>query len=219
MLTALWAAKGGAGTSTLAAAHALVVSTRTPCVLVDLAGDLPAVLGTDLGGGDRPPDGVAEWSRAGRDVPGDALERLQVHVADGLALLPRGRGPIASARGDVLAGLLAASPRHVVVDAGTDPSGAAAAVVRGADRSILVTRACYLALRRAAGASVAPTEVALVAEAQRALGADDVAAALRCPVRTTVPVDPGVARAVDAGLLAARLPRALRRAVDAPAAA
>lgn len=208
MLTAYWAAKGGAGATVLAAAHALVSSGHRATVVVDLDGDLPAALGVDASG--RP--GVADWLRAGADVPADALDRLLVPVADDLTLLPRGDGPLDPARSAVLGRLLAGTPREVVVDAGTRPDVAAQAVVREADRSVLVTRACYLALRRLPQLALAPTEVALVREASRALRASDVAAAVGVPVRTTVPHEPGIARAVDAGLLAARLPRCLARA-------
>lgn len=211
MLTAYWAAKGGAGATVLAAAHALVASARRATVVVDLDGDLPAALGVEAS--DRP--GVADWLRAGPDVPADALDRLLVPVADDLLLLPRGAGALERGRAAVLGRLLADSPREVVVDAGTRPGGAARDVVRQADRSVLVTRACYLALRRLPGIGLAPTEVALVREANRALGGSDVTAAVGVPVRTTVGVDPGIARAVDAGLLATRLPRSLARAATA----
>lgn len=214
MLTAYWAAKGGAGATVLAAAHALVASSRRATVVVDLDGDLPAALGVDAG--DRP--GVADWLRAGPDVPADALDRLLLPVGDDLALLPRGGGDLDEGRAGVLGRLLASSPREVVLDAGTRPVGAARAVVREADRSVLVTRACYLALRRLPGIGLAPTEVALVREAARALDRGDVARAVGAPVRTTVDVEPGIARAVDAGLLASRLPRHLARAATAAGA-
>jgi hypothetical protein len=209
VLTAYWAAKGGAGATVLAAAHAVVTSTHRPTIVVDLDGDLPDALGVDAGA-DRP--GVADWLRAGPDVPADALDRLLVRAADDLSVLPRGTGPLDPARAGVLGRLLAATPREVVVDAGTRPDAAAQAVVREADRSVLVTRACYLALRRLSGVSLAPTEVAMVREPARVLGAGDVGEAVGVPVRTTVPLDPAIARAVDAGLLASRLPRALARA-------
>lgn len=211
MLTAYWAAKGGAGATVLAAAHALVAAAHRATIVVDLDGDLPATLGVEAGG--RP--GVADWLRAGADVPADALDRLLVPVAEDLSLLPRGEGPLDAGRAGVLGRLLAGTPREVVVDAGTRPGCAAQAVVREADRSVLVTRPCYLALRRLSGMELAPTEVALVREGARVLGAGDVTDAVGVPVRTTVPHDPSIARAVDAGLLAARLPRGLARAAAA----
>lgn len=208
MLTAYWAAKGGAGATVLAAAHALVAARHHRSIAVDLDGDLACALGVGV---DRP--GVAEWLRAGTDVPADALDRLLVPVTAELGLLPRGDGPLDEQRAGVLGRLLASTPREVVVDAGTRPGPAAQAIVREADRSVLVTRACYLALRRLSTIALAPTEVALVREAARVLGVDDITAVVGAPVRTTVSVDPAIARAVDAGLLASRLPRALTRAV------
>jgi len=213
VLTAYWAAKGGAGATVLAAAHAVAASAHRPTLAVDLDGDLAAALGAEAGG--RP--GVADWLRAGADVPADALDRLLVPVADDLALLPRGAGPLAPERAGVLGRLLAGSPREVVVDAGTRPGAAARAVVREADRSTLVSRACYLAVRRSQALDLGPTDVVLVREPDRALGPDDVARAVGAPVRAVVPIDPAIARAVDAGLLAARLPRRLQRAVAAHA--
>jgi hypothetical protein len=50
-----------------------------------------------------------------------------------------------------------------------------------------------------------------VREPGRALTRRDVEEVLGVPVRAEVDVDPAVARAVDAGLLASRLPRALER--------
>jgi Flp pilus assembly CpaE family ATPase len=212
VLTAYWAAKGGAGATVLAAAHAVTAAATHPTVAVDLDGDLAAALGAEAT--DRP--GVADWLRAGADVPADGLDRLLVPVAEDLWLLPRGNGPLAAERAAILGQLLARSPREVVVDAGTRPGPAARAVVREADRSTLVTRACYLAARRLQGLDLAPTDVVLVREPLRALGADDLARAAGAPVRAVVPLDPAIARAVDAGLLAARLPRKLSRAVALP---
>lgn len=209
MLTAYWAAKGGAGATVMAAAHAVASCASRPTVAVDLDGDLAAALGTEVG--DQP--GVADWLRAGADVPADGLDRLLVPVADDLWLLPRGTGPLAAERAGVLGHLLARSPREVVVDAGTRPGPAARAVVLEADRSTLVARACYLAARRLRAVDLAPTDVVLVREPLRSLGPDDVARVAGAPVRAVVPLEPAIARAVDAGLLAARLPRKLHRAV------
>ena len=59
----------------------------------------------------------------------------------------------------------------------------------------------------------------LVTESERVLGRDDVEAVLGVPVVADVPVNPAIARAVDAGLLASRLPRPLDRALRDGAAA
>ena len=60
-------------------------------------------------------------------------------------------------------------------------------------------------------APLRPTGVVLVDEPSRSLTRADVEAALGVPVVAVVQVDPAVARAVDAGLLASRLPRTLAR--------
>jgi hypothetical protein len=78
-----------------------------------------------------------------------------------------------------------------------------------AHESLLVTRPCFLAVRRAARSPRRATGVVVVNEPGRTLSADDVGAALRLPVVATVEVDPAVARLVDAGLLTARMPRSL----------
>lgn len=210
MLVAYWSAKGGVGTSVLAAAHAL--TSPGPTVLVDFGGDLPAVLGASVDA-DRP--GVTDWLTAGDHVPTDALDRLTVAAGAGVELLCRGTAPddpdASDARAEVLAAVLSSGPRLVIVDAGTSPVGPAATLCRAADRSVLVTRACYVGVQRALRAPMGATEIALVREPQRSLRSADIEAALGVPVRAQVTVDPAVARAVDAGLLAARLPRPLRR--------
>jgi len=214
MFVAVWSAKGGAGTSVIAAALAVVLARREGGALaVDLAGDLPAVLGVP----DPSAPGVAEWLAAGDEVAVDALARLEVDVGAGLALVARGEADMCEGRGDVLASVLASEARPVVVDCGTAPRGTSAQVAAAATSSLLVTRPCYLALRRAMASTLRPTGVVLVHEDGRALSRRDVESVLAVPVRAEVRVDPAVARAVDAGLLAGRLPRPLERALKAAA--
>lgn len=217
MIIACWSVKGGVGTTVVAAgvALSLVDRSESPVLLVDLAGDLPCCLGIAEPSG----PGVAEWSAAGPDVPADALARLEVPVGDGLDLLPRGRGPLVAGRAELLVQLLAATGRTVVVDCGRIArSGTGAVVAARAHRSILVTRLCALGLRRATTMPLRPSGVVVVREPGRALTADDVVDVLGAPVVADLAVDPAVARAVDAGLFAARLPRRFSGAVRAVAA-
>lgn len=208
MILACWSSKGGSGTTVVAASLALLLSRRGgAAVLADLAGDAPAALGMAEPVG----PGLAGWLSAAAEVPPDALARLEVPAQGGLSLLPRGQGPLAGDRADVLAALLTADPRPVVVDCGADPSGAARTLAAGATRSILVTRACFLSLRRALTAPIRPSEVVLLTEPGRSLTRLDVEDCIGAPVVAEVAVDPTVARAVDAGLLATRLPRGLAR--------
>jgi hypothetical protein len=129
---------------------------------------------------------------------------------------PTARPAVLVDRADLLAGVLAADPRPVVADCGTlrpGDAGAAVTVAASASVSLLVVRPCFLALRRSAAAPLRPSGVVVVAEPGRALGRREVEDVLRVPVRAEVPWDPAVARAVDAGLVAARLPRTLARSL------
>jgi hypothetical protein len=210
-LVCCWSVKGGAGTTVVAAALALVMARAAPggALLVDLAGDAPAVAGLP---DDQDAAGVSDWLREGPLVPADSLARLETTVGHGLALLRRGRGPLVAERAHALTALLAADPRPVVVDGGlVSGDDLASVVAASATKSLLVTRPCFLALRRAMVAPVRPSGVVLVIEEGRALTAADVEAALGVPVRAEVSVTAQVARAVDAGVLMARLPRSLER--------
>src|SRR5437588_6662350 len=80
VLVALWSAKGGSGTTVAATALATVLARSSPsgAVVVDLAGDVPTVLGVPEP--DR--DGVAQWLAAGPEVAADGLARLEVPVGN-----------------------------------------------------------------------------------------------------------------------------------------
>lgn len=106
---------------------------------------------------------------------------------------------------------LADDTRRVVVDCGTAPESVTAVLAERADQSVLVTRPCYLALRRLVSQRLPrPTGVVVVREPGRVLSSDDMACVVGAPIVAEIEYDPAVARAVDAGLLlAARLPRSL----------
>lgn len=129
----------------------------------------------------------------------------------------------------LLARLLARERRTVVVDLGLGTAPAPEGVGAGTGglpppwfgsalppflddpgaSSLLVTRPCYLSLHRAAQ-SRRPDGIVLVDEPGRVLRPADVARALGVPVLAFVPWEAAVSRAVDAGLLAQRVPRALQ---------
>lgn len=222
MVTLCWAAKGGSGTTVVASA--LAIADGSPTLLVDLDGEIPSVLG--LPDSDRP--GLAEWLAS--DAPATHLDDLLIDVDDHVTLLPwRSNAPLhASAHAPAMTvpAFAAAeqvrrrwfidwltdrsvSPDRIIIDAGTgEPS---ADLAEMADRRLLVTRPCYLALRRAARTEARPTGVALVGEPGRSLTKRDVEYSLGVPVVASVSLDPAVARAVDAGLLTVRLPGPIRR--------
>ena len=90
-----WSAKGGSGTSVVAAALAVLLARRPQgALLVDLCGDQPALLGC------REPQGhgVRDWLVSATDTPPDALGRLEMDVVTGLRLLPTGSGGDVGAR-------------------------------------------------------------------------------------------------------------------------
>lgn len=194
--------KGGVGTTVAAAGLALLSAGRRPTLLVDLAGDQPELFG-------RPAGDLEHWLDDGDRHP-DSLARLEVPVADRLTLLAvaDGVGGVPQHRSRTLAQMLSADGRWVIVDAGM-------ATMRGdplselATRVFHVTRPCYLALR-AARDRPKPDGLILVNERGRLLTRTDVAGAVGAPVVAELWRDPAVSRAVDAGLMGTRIPRALR---------
>ena len=212
MLIALWSVKGGSGTTVVSVALAGMLARQSSAgsLLVDLGGDVPAVLGM----AEPPGPGLGEWLASGSEVPADALSRLEISGPGGLRVLPSGSDAVAvPGRAEVLTAILAADPRPVVADCGAGPLDAGLALAAAASASLLVLRPCYLSLRRAVQARLRPSAVILVSEPGRSLGRSDVESVLGVPVRAVVGVDPAIARAVDAGLLASRLPRGLERAL------
>jgi len=204
--------KGGSGTTVVTASLALLAASAPDgALLVDLAGDASAALGLPEPAG----PGVWDWLLADPPADPDALEHLQIPVAPGLHLIPAGDGvgriPPAH-RVDLLHHVLSAHDGPVAVDAGLLAPPFVPLVARS-HRSLLVLRPCYLALRRALDLPVRPTGVVLVCEPGRALGRRDIEDVVGVRVQAEVDVDPTIARAVDAGLLASRLPRSLSRAL------
>ncbi len=227
MLTALWSVKGGVGVSVTSAMLAVTAARSGPCLLVDVGGDQPAVLGTT----DPANATLGHWVRSPTDIGIDSLRRVEHMVSDSLNLLMvgslSGGSSVAEScstdRFRVAARLLAQPDRTVIVDLGNlgagDPQSASAAafarsILEVADQSLLVTTSCYLALRRAQHHTELPTGVVLVDQPERALRRADVESALPAPVVCTVGHSAAVARTVDAGLLVSRLPSGPRRAIN-----
>jgi hypothetical protein len=200
-----WSVKGGSGTSVVACALAVVLGReRGAGTIVDACGDAPAILGMPEPTG----LGIHDWLRQRGDERMD-IDALRQRCTDSVDLIARG-----TAQGDgwgALVGEVDAST--TVCDFGTQrPPGA---IVDDARADLLVVRACYLALRRAARLERPPTGVVLIEEPGRALVARDVEVVVRAPVVARVPFDERIARTVDAGLLSTRLPDALAGALSA----
>lgn len=201
-----WSVKGGSGTTVVSAALAVMLGAHSKdgARVVDLAGDLPATLGMAEPVG----LGVSDWLMSPDGVGADALDNLLIPANSNLSVLPRGNSSIdVTARFELLAHTLSGLQQPVVVDAG---SGVARSpFVAYAQTSYLVIRPCYLALRRAAALKQRPTGIILITEDGRALGRHDVEAVIGAPVVAEVPYESSISRAVDAGLLAGRLPTTL----------
>ena len=178
MVTLCWAVKGGSGTTVVTSTLALE-STR-PALLVDLDGEIDTMLG--LPEPDRP--GVVDWLLG--DGPPTQLDDLLIDIDDTTFLLPcrlgGTDGPTASMplplpeRWAVLLTWFAEWEAHsggeVWIDGGTGTP--ATALASGVEQRWLVSRACYLSLRRAARSPIRPTGVLFVSGHGRQLRPKDV---------------------------------------------
>jgi len=186
--------KGGQGCTTIAAVLAVLAAQNNhPTLLLDTRIDASPTLGvSDPPAATMLAEAIANAAEPCRGLRVATLAGDRID-ADAIAAI----------------GELVAAGHRVTVDTGTDHD-----VLHRFDplhpQRLLVTRPCYLALRRAIRVPFVPDHVVLIAEHQRALTERDVSLAL--PV-TSVPYDPSIARAIDAGLLAARLPRCLAHAI------
>ncbi len=214
MLLAFWSPKGGSGTSVVAAAAALVAAQKLPTRLIDLGGDQPAIFGLVA----QPEHGVSDWLSAGPDVPANALHRFTVDIAPNLSLLPYGQenSMLAPPRAEAKAGAALAQAfrdddRLHVVDAGLANAPAAGAIVEIADASVLVTRGCYLSLRRAAHHPLLERTfgLVLITESARTLHEKQISHALGKPVLADIAATIDIARIIDAGVFVKRFPRDL----------
>jgi hypothetical protein len=167
-------ARGGHGTSTIAAAAALFAAAEQRTILVS---DDPA----------------ASAALVGAPMPVGAE---CVDVTPRLTLTTRPE--------------LHADAEVIVVDAGRLATEATVEAPRtGETRRYVVLRGpCYVALATilAAGGPT-PDGIIVVSEPGRALSERDVAEILGVAVAATIPIDPAVARAIDAGLLPSRVHR------------
>lgn len=208
MLITCWSPKGGSGVTVVTAALALLAcgpdgGPPGAVVALDAAGrgrgDLAGALGITAGP-------TAGPTAAGPTGPGGGPgggPGTGVEVGSVGPLVVRTwpeRAPL---------GPLLAAGELVVADVGPG-LGSDADLISAAAHCLAVIRPCYLGVRRLVASEGRVDGIVVVEEPDRALGVDDIEHVTGRPVVARVRWDASVARAVDAGLLASRLPRALR---------
>ena len=209
-----WSVKGGSGTTVVASTLALMraAESQRGALLVDLAGDVPAVLGLAEPSG----PGISDWFAHCDLGSRMTLQSIAIQATANLQIIAHGSKQLDVDENFIdLCAALKTFDLPIIVDAGCGlPSPD---LLAHASSSLLVTRPCYLSLRRAAQLSVSPTGIVLINEAGRALGKHDVEAVIGAPVIAEIIFDAAIARAVDAGLLASRIPTIMSKQLAAVA--
>ena len=209
-----WSVKGGSGTTVVASTLALMraAESQRGALLVDLAGDVPAVLGLAEPSG----PGISDWFAHCDLGSRMTLQSIAIQATANLQIIARGLKQLDVDENFIdLCAALKTFDLPIIVDAGCGlPSPD---LLAHASSSLLVTRPCYLSLRRAAQLSMSPTGIVLINEAGRALGKHDVEAVIGAPVIAEIIFDAAIARAVDAGLLASRIPTIMSKQLAAVA--
>jgi hypothetical protein len=192
----LYGAKGGVGTTTVAAALALRLSIDGPTVLIDGRGSAATRFGDDL---------LAMLGSVPTAARGATPLPFGTQVAPNLFW--------GSWHVDATT-----EPRSIVVDNGCDLGAVALADDDPSTVRLLVTRNDYFSLRRYCAQPKDVTAlfdgVVLVEQGGGALGPREVADVTGLPILTTIPVEPVIARANDAGVFATRLPDPIKNNVD-----
>ncbi|HUP70352.1 MAG TPA: hypothetical protein VM142_11120 [Acidimicrobiales bacterium] len=177
-------AKGGQGTTTIASVVAALAAGHQPTTLVATRpGDVYALTGTPI---------PSKLSSLTSIYPNLHLTGACQHGISATF------DPSSDASGIVVGDL----GRLSEID--EDDQGDADA---DTTRWLVVRGPCYLSLRAALEDPWRPDGIVVLAEAGRPLVAADVTDVLGVPVVAQVPVDPAVARIIDAGLLLDRLHR------------
>lgn len=192
--------KGGNCTTVTTAAFALTSAARgVNTVLFDLCGDIPAVLGMM----EPSAPGINDWLGEHNESDAESLVKMGTPLMNGLVVVHRGsRFVEGQPRWQQLAEAIRTLPHTAIIDAGITfvPEE-----VRSAVTTItMVTRPCYLSLRRATHLPK-PHNVVVIKEESRALTVNDVSHVLGVPKFAEIPYSPSISRAVDAGLLTSRV--------------
>ena len=210
MFTILSSPKGGTGTSVVAASLAIVSSSSSPTLLVDLAGDQAAILGMP-----EPPIGLSDWANGMTYREFDEIVSL---CHDNLHLAPTGSFDFeilnANAWGNLTQALTMKHSEgyNIIIDLGR--ADIPLVLRKIVDTCYLVTRPCYLALRRSVDLETAFSGVIVVNEPDRVLTSRDVESVLKLKCVAEIPYTSEISRRVDSGLLKSRLPDSLHRVLS-----
>ncbi|CAB4662977.1 unannotated protein [freshwater metagenome] len=200
MSTLFMSPKGGNCTTVTASAFSLMSAIRgTNTLLIDLCGDVPAAIGIAEPHG----PGINDWLHEDNIGDPQQMVLLGTPVIPGLVVVHRGaRFVDGEPRWKALAQAISELPHDVIIDAGTTYVPEALTTAMGSVS--MVVKPCYLSLRRASRLP-RPSNVFVIKEDNRALTVKDVGNVLGVPIAAEIPYEAAISRAVDAGLLPARV--------------
>lgn len=201
--------KGGSGTSVVAASLAIVSSSTTRTLLIDLAGDQAAILGLP-----EPHAGLSDWVN---EMTHHNFDEILIDCDNNLFLAPAGTFDFDILTVNAWKNLAQALARkvddgfNIVIDFGTQEIPLA--ISRFPHQHYIVTRPCYLSLRRAVNLEKTFSGVVVIREPDRVLTTSDVESVLKLRCVAEVPYSREISRRVDSGLLKSRLPASLQIAL------
>ncbi len=209
MITILSSPKGGSGTSVVAASLAIVSSSSCPTLLVDLAGDQAAIMGLP-----EPPVGLNDWANG---MTHREFNEILITCKDNLQLAPSGSSAVeifsTSAWANLARELMQRESNgfNIIIDFGRVELPLA--FQKLACTHYMVTRPCYLSLRRAVNTEQKFSGVIVVQEHGRVLTTSDVESVMKLKCVAEIPNSSDISRRVDSGLLKSRLPSPLQSAL------
>ena len=210
MLIILSSPKGGSGTSVVAASLAIASSSSTPTLLVDLAGDQAAIMGLP-----EPPVGLSDWVKG---MTHHDFDEILITCNENLQLAPSGSSAIEILSTNAWNKLARAVTKkeadgcNIVIDFGQ--ANLPLAFDKLIHTHYMVTRPCYLSLRRAVNLDQRFSAVIVVQEHDRVLTTSDVESVMKLKCAAEVPYSSDISRRVDSGLLKSRLPLLLHAALS-----
>lgn len=199
-----WSAKGGSGTTVVTALSGLLAAkSGRQTVIASMNSDLATVLSVEMNSG----PGLTDWFGSDPEVRADALKSFLLPVVHNLSLIHVGNShqEVTYRRG------LGELSTSLIVDAGTlNDFSPMQELAEEAFCSIAVVRPCFVAVKRMSQSKVRRDGIVLIQEPKRVLDHRDIEDILGVPVLAKLPLDPSIARSVDAGRLTSRIPSMAR---------